>query len=252
MSKLRKPDLVLLHGWGMNQAVWQQWLPLLQPDWQVHTLDLPGFGLSPGCPEPYSLAAICMLLQPQLPDRAVVCGWSLGGLVGIELARRYPQQVRALALLAASPCFMAQPDWPGMSAQVFTQFQQQLSKDMALTIQRFLAIQAMGSPSAKEDIKQLRHAILQLPAPSPAAVSGGLLLLQDSDLRTELARLPLPVYAAFGRLDTLVPIGAEQALQLLMPTAKTHCFAHASHASFISHPTESTAWLRSIRQQLPA
>lgn len=247
-----KPQLVLLHGWGMNQAVWQQWLPLLQQDWQVQALDLPGFGLSRQCPKPYNLAALVELLQPQLPARAVLCGWSLGGLVAIELARRFPQQVQALALLAASPCFMAQSDWPGMSARIFTQFQQQLSHNIAQTIQRFLAIQALGSPSAKEDIKQLRQAILQLPEPQPEAVLGGLELLQHGDLRAELARLPLPVYAAFGRLDTLVPSAAEQALQQLVPSAQTHCFAHASHAPFISHPAESAAWLLHCQQQLPA
>ncbi|SEA86230.1 pimeloyl-[acyl-carrier protein] methyl ester esterase [Alkalimonas amylolytica] len=251
MSKQSKPNLVLLHGWGMNQAVWQQWLPLLQQDWQVHTLDLPGFGLSKDCPEPYTLTMLAELLQPQLPAKAVLCGWSLGGLVAIELARCYPQQVQALALLAASPCFMAQTDWPGMSARIFTQFQQQLSNNIPLTIQRFLAIQAMGSASAKDDIKQLRQAILQLPEPKPEAVTGGLALLQSCDLRAELASLPLPVHAAFGRLDTLVPIGVEQALQQLMPSAQTHCFAHASHAPFISHPTESAAWLQQIRPQLP-
>ncbi|MCC5826848.1 MAG: pimeloyl-ACP methyl ester esterase BioH [Alkalimonas sp.] len=235
----------------MNQAVWQQWLPLLQQDWQVHTLDLPGFGLSKDCPKPYALAVLAELLQPQLPAKAVLCGWSLGGLVAIELARSYPQQVQALALLAASPCFMAQTDWPGMSARIFTQFQQQLSNNIPLTIQRFLAIQAMGSPSAKGDIKQLRQAILQLPEPKSEAVTGGLALLQSCDLRAELVSLSLPVHAAFGRLDTLVPIEVEQALQQRIPTAKTHCFAHASHAPFISHPAESAAWLQQIRTQLP-
>lgn len=252
MSEQSKPDLVLLHGWGMNQAVWQQWTPLLQSDWQVHTLDLPGFGLSKDCPNPYNLAALAEQLQPQLPPKAVLCGWSLGGLVAIELAKRYPQQVTALALLAASPCFMAQTDWPGMSARIFSQFQQQLSHNIPLTIQRFLAIQAMGSPSAKDDIKQLRQAILQLPEPQPAAVVGGLELLQRCDLRAELAGLTMPVYAAYGRLDTLVPIAAEPALQQLIPAVRTHCFAHASHAPFISHPVESAAWLRQFQQQLPA
>ncbi|MEE2002223.1 pimeloyl-ACP methyl ester esterase BioH [Alkalimonas sp. MEB108] len=252
VSEQSKPDLVLLHGWGMNQAVWLQWLALLQRDWQVNTLDLPGFGLSKNCPEPYALAALAEQLQPQLPAKAVLCGWSLGGLVAIELAKRYPQQVQALVLLASTPCFMAQADWPGMSARIFSQFQQQLSHNIPLTIQRFLAIQAMGSPSAKDDIKQLRQAILQLPEPQQVAVVGGLELLQSCDLRAELARLQVPVFAGFGRLDTLVPIAVQPALQQLMPAVQTHCFPHASHAPFISHPVESAAWLRQIQQQLPA
>ncbi|MCV5870744.1 pimeloyl-[acyl-carrier protein] methyl ester esterase, partial [Escherichia coli] len=37
------PDLVLLHGWGMNGAVWQQTVESLQPYFRVHVVDLPGY-----------------------------------------------------------------------------------------------------------------------------------------------------------------------------------------------------------------
>ena len=40
------PDLVLLHGWGMNGAVWQQTVESLQPYFRVHVVDLPGYGHS--------------------------------------------------------------------------------------------------------------------------------------------------------------------------------------------------------------
>jgi pimeloyl-[acyl-carrier protein] methyl ester esterase len=39
-------DLVLIHGWGMNGAVWQQLLPLLTPFYRVHWVDMPGYGHS--------------------------------------------------------------------------------------------------------------------------------------------------------------------------------------------------------------
>ena len=248
----RKPSLVLLHGWGMNKAVWQQWLPLLETDWTVSTPDLPGFGESNHYPEPYRLDAVCQQLEAELPESAVLCGWSLGGLVALALAARYPKRVKALVLLAASPCFMAQGHWPGMAEAMFRQFQQQLSQDINQTIQRFLAIQAMGSPSAREDIKQLRQTILQQPTAQPAALKGGLELLANSDLRDELTQLELPVFAGFGRLDTLVPMSVIDALSACQPKALIYRFEHASHAPFISHPDEATEWLQSIQQELVA
>ena len=39
-------DLVLLHGWGMNGAVWQQTAQRLSQHFHVHIVDLPGFGHS--------------------------------------------------------------------------------------------------------------------------------------------------------------------------------------------------------------
>ncbi len=36
------PDLVLVHGWGMNGAVWQQTVNALEADFRVHVVDLQG------------------------------------------------------------------------------------------------------------------------------------------------------------------------------------------------------------------
>ena len=250
LTECRKPSLVLLHGWGMNHAVWQQWLPLLQSNWVVSTPDLPGFGASQQYPTPYQLDAVCQQLEAELPESCVVCGWSLGGLVALALAARNPKRVKALVLLAASPCFMSQDGWPGMAATMFQQFRQQLSQNIHQTIQRFLAIQAMGSPSTREDIKCLRQAILQQPAPQQVALEGGLELLAGSDLRDELSQLNQPTFAGFGRLDTLVPIALTEAIRACQPHALIHRFEHASHAPFISHPQETAAWLHSIQQSL--
>ena len=41
------PDLVLLHGWGMNADVWDELAPELARQFRVHCVDAPGHGLSP-------------------------------------------------------------------------------------------------------------------------------------------------------------------------------------------------------------
>ncbi|MGL5361217.1 MAG: alpha/beta fold hydrolase, partial [Shewanella sp.] len=40
------PDLVLLHGWGVNGGLFSGVLDALS-EYRVHVVDLPGFGLSP-------------------------------------------------------------------------------------------------------------------------------------------------------------------------------------------------------------
>ena len=47
--------------------------------------------------------------------------------------------------VASSPCFMAREDWPGIAPKVLAGFNQMLAGDFMQTIERFLAIQAMGS-----------------------------------------------------------------------------------------------------------
>ena len=76
-----KPTVVLIHGWGLNHAIWQPVADVLATDYQVLVLDLPGYGLATHYPEPYSLEAITDQLAAQVPAQSFVLGWSLGGLV---------------------------------------------------------------------------------------------------------------------------------------------------------------------------
>ncbi|MGL5588977.1 MAG: pimeloyl-ACP methyl ester esterase BioH, partial [Aeromonas veronii] len=106
------------------------------------------------------------------------------------------------------------------------------------TIERFLAIQAMGSEHARDDIRQLRHWLAERPTPQFAALEAGLTLLADIDLREPLRELDLPWLRVYGRLDSLVPKAAIPLLDDLYPASRSVTLNKASHAPFISHPDE--------------
>ena len=239
-----KPTLVLLHGWGMNQGVWHSVVSRFGHKVQVLTPDLPGFGLNQQYPKPYDLNAVIASLADNIPENSYVCGWSLGGLLAIGLAKCFAHKVKQVGLIAASPCFVAREQWPGMNEQVLQQFAQALSSNLAQTIERFLAIQAMGSSSARDDIKMLRQAIMAYPAAQPEAVVGALQLLKQ-DLTAEFSSLTQPVSGIYGRLDALVPADVVTQLQQLNNNCHMTLVEHASHAPFISHPDVFNRWLSS-------
>lgn len=241
--KFSQNPLVFLHGWGLNHQVWSQLVLALPAELAIHTPDLPGFGLSP-CPVSYDIDSVLAQLAEQIPDQSTVIGWSLGGLLAIALASRYPDKVKKLGLIASSPCFMAKENWPGMESRVMLQFAGQLQQDLALTVERFLAIQAMGSSTARQDIKLLKQAVLSLALPSSVALQGGLDLLATLDLRQEFASLRQPVFAILGRLDSLVPVAIAPLLQNLRPAAHIEILPKASHAPFISHQQEFISLLQ--------
>lgn len=248
-----KPTVVLIHGWGLNHAIWQPVVDALATEYQVLALDLPGYGLASQYPEPYGLDSITDQLAMQIPPQSFVLGWSLGGLVATQLALRYPAKVRSLALVASSPCFLQQQDWPGMNAQVMQQFAGALSANLALTVERFLAIQAMGSTTARQDIKQLKQAVLSLPLPPAKVLAAGLEILATTDLRPMLTKLSMPLYGCFGRLDSLVPVAVTSQLTDMAPGLQLTVLAKASHAPFISHLPEFMLWLRHwLQAQAPS
>lgn len=229
-------DLVLLHGWGLNNAVWQGLVPLLSPYFRLHMVDLPGFGDSELLPQ-QDLTSLANTLASRIfevADDAVWLGWSMGGLIATKVATLYPEKVRQLVLVASNPKFTESTEWHGIAPDVLAQFIASLGQDFKKTIDRFLAIQAMGSPSAKQDIKQLRAWLAAKPMPQPAALSGGLDILYNEDLRAELVNLTLPCLAMMGRLDGLVPIKVAEDIQALNSEINIIEFKQSSHAPFVT------------------
>lgn len=239
------PDLVLLHGWGMNGAVWHGIASELAAHYRLHLVDLPGFGNSPlkGGSE-YTLPWLAEQVAAVLPEKCHLLGWSLGGLVASQLALTMPERLHSLITVASSPCFMARDEWPGIAPKVLAGFNQMLAGDFMQTIERFLAIQAMGSEHARNDIRQLRHWLAERPAPQLAALEGGLGLLAEVDLREALVNLDLPWLRLYGRLDTLVPKAAIPLLDECYPASRSRVLDKASHAPFISHPEQFITLLR--------
>lgn len=231
-------DLILLHGWGLNAAVWQKVSSALAQGYRVHALDLPGFGDSEWRTEFEDIGQVATRLDQYLSDQcsgpATVLGWSLGGLLATLLALQSPQKVKRLHTLASSPCFVRQENWPGIPESVLVDFKQQLNDDFMATIKRFLSVQAMGSPSARQDVKLLRQQLLQKPAPHPEALEAGLNWLQHIDLREQIALIEVPWWRSYGRLDTLVPVQVSQQLTSAPDNQHIWIFDNSAHAPFLN------------------
>ncbi len=239
-------ELVLIHGWGLNSGVWQSVIPELVEFARITTIDLPGFGLnSTVLPDDYSLVNIVELISQTLPDNSVLVGWSLGGLVAQSIAIEQPERLSGLVTVASTPCFAQKTDWHGIKPEVLNAFEAQLEHDFAKTLARFLAIQALGSPSAKADIKLIQQQVQAFPDPSHVALMDGLALLSSVDLRESIARIMCPTLRLYGRLDSLVPYDVIAQIQQLQPNAHYDVVPHAAHAPFISH---RQLWVEKLQQ----
>ena len=228
------PDLVLLHGWGMNAAVWGDVAGALAQHFRLHCVDLPGHGASPA---PCTLDELADLLAAALPRRVAVCGWSFGGQVALNWALRKPDQVERLVLLATTPRFVRGAAWDcGIDAAVLDDFARGLAHDYHATLQRFTALQARGDTHPRVVLRRLREHLLARGEPDVAALDAGLQLLRETDMRDRLERIAQPALILHGERDTLVPLAAGEYLQRALPHAVIEVFAGAAHAPFIAQP----------------
>lgn len=244
------PDLVLLHGWGLHSGVWEETAATLAENFRVTLIDLPGHGRSPLLAGHYSLTTLAQQLLESAPPHAMWVGWSLGGIIAMHLAAQHPERVNKLMLVASTPKFVRAPGWEhGVEADTLDEFVCALTSDYRSCIKRFLALQLRGSAHAAQTLRRLDAIAFRHGEPDQRALSAGLALLRDSDMRAGLGGITCPALVIAGERDMLTPPDAQRFLAAHLPQAHLSVITGAGHAPFLSHAQEFLRVLNEFLQQ---
>jgi pimeloyl-[acyl-carrier protein] methyl ester esterase len=232
------PALALIHGWAMHSGLFAPLAERLADRYTLHLVDLPGHGHARADTTALEPATLAAELVERVPD-AVWLGWSLGGQFALRAALDHPACVRGLVMVASSPKFVRSEDWPhGVSPSLFGDFGDALRRDFRGTLEGFLALEALGSASAQDELRKLRAQAFERGEPAERALQEGLRLLDVFDVRDELPHLQVPSLWLSGRRDRLVPAGAMPAAAALAPDARSVVIANAGHAPFLGAADE--------------
>lgn len=239
------PDLVLIHGWALHGGVFAPLAERLAAHARLHLVDLPGHGHSRGSTVPLEPAMVASEIAARTPP-AVWLGWSLGGLFALRAASSLPT-VRGLVMVAATPRFVRGPEWPhAVDPAVFGQFAHDLAQDYDTTLERFIALDTLGSEHGRAELKSLRTLLRARGQPEPEALQAGLRLLEATDLRRSLPSLAIPSLWLAGRRDRLVDPRGMAAAASRAPGARLVELAGAGHAPFLGHVDAVAAELRTF------
>jgi pimeloyl-ACP methyl ester carboxylesterase len=105
-----KPDVVLIPGLSSSREVWAGEAAKLAPNYGLHLVQINGFAGQPAGPNATGeiLPAVVEELHEYISSRGmqpVVIGHSLGGLLTLMLADKYPQDVKKMVIVDSMPFF---------------------------------------------------------------------------------------------------------------------------------------------------
>ena len=97
------PVVVLLHGFPLSNAMWEEQLSGIGSIYRIIAPDLRGHGESPAPEGVYTMDEMAddvveLLDFLSISERIVLGGLSMGGYVALSLVVRYPERVRGLML----------------------------------------------------------------------------------------------------------------------------------------------------------
>jgi pimeloyl-[acyl-carrier protein] methyl ester esterase len=184
-------------------------------------------------------------LITDMPGQAILCGWSLGGQIALDLAHRYPERVSRLVLIGTTPRFVSLTDdehsrnWPyGLDAAMVRSFIEGFELDPTTTLRRFIALQTLGDRERRMVGAHLAGALSDAGPAYRAGLAAGLGVLSQADLRERTTSIHQPALVLHGANDALMPANAALWLADHLCDARLHLIDDCGHAPFLSRPEE--------------
>lgn len=203
--------VIVFNGWAAGPEAWE--LTSFRRDWTfsyIEQLD--------GVPE--------RVLEDF--DEFILVGFSMGGSSALRMLIKYPEKVKGLVLVSATPCMMERKDegWRGMSERRFEAFS--FGVDLMFG----------DDPSPVYDRAQLAR---------------GLDYLIRTDLRKELEAMPkttFPVRIFHSIADGIVRPNNAAYLKTIFPQAEVEMIAGSEHTLPVTIPEKIDAAVSAILKEV--
>ncbi len=230
--------IVLSAGLGGGAGYWKPQIDALAEHFSVLLYDHRGTGRNAGpLPAGYTISdmadEVAGILDDAGIERAHFMGHALGGLVGLELAHRFPQRLVKLVLVNA---------WDALDSHTARCFEARLhvleagGPSAYVRAQPIFLYPAAWLSAHTEHVEaEVTHGIAHFQGRENLLAR--IAALRAFDMSASLCTIPVPTLVAATRDDVLVPWTRSQRLADGLPNASLHVFPAGGHGSTVTDPT---------------
>lgn len=227
------PAVMLINGWTASGLLWPDaFVERLASRYRVIRVDNRGSGWSRTAPHPFTIEDladdVAGVLAMTGVRRATVVGFSMGGLIGQELALRHPGLVSSLVLVAT------RPPVPAHATHDLTGFESALGPagvrpSVAHLRDLWGSFCAPGfAEQHPEVINEILAAIVRRPTPR-RSVMAQMRAVAAWGHADRLRELEVATHIVHGTDDPLMPAENAEHLASLIPASRTHLLEGVGH-----------------------
>ena len=223
MDKAKTP-LLFVHGSGGNGLLWKQQLRGLADTYSPIALDLPGHGNSTGnsCQSISLYGDYIRELKESLAlPPFTLCGHSLGGAIALNYQLNYPDELKAIILVAT-----------GGRLRVASEILDRYGRGEKMPE---LASYLYGSHASAKMISEGEKYIMDVPA---RVWHDDFTACNNFDVLSELHKINVPVLILCGTEDQMTPPKYSHYLEQKIPGAKLELFPGSGHMLMLEKPRE--------------
>jgi pimeloyl-ACP methyl ester carboxylesterase len=263
LERGRGRPLLLIHGITLQARIWAPQFHLLADRYRVLAMDVRGHGQSKagrdGFGRHISAADVKAVLDHFDLRDAVVVGHSMGGMILMEFAGDFPEElsgrVAGLVFMDTAAYQIApKPVLPlakALGRRVGTRFeegrrvpQRKMGEDDLSWVFARLAFGARPSARAVDELRRCGAEV-----PQTTSLPSGIDLL-DHDARRALAATSTPSLVLVGSRDLLTPVYAARRIAEFLPMARFHVLPGAGHQLMQERPFEVARLLDEFTAEL--
>lgn len=232
------PPVILANSLGTDFRIWDEVAARLASSWRVICYDKRGHGLSEVPPGPYRIADftddLIALADTLGLSRFSLVGLSIGGLIGQDLAVRYPERLSALVLADTAPKVGTTESW---TARIDAVRANGLSAIADAVMERWFTPAFHREKPA--ELAGWRNLLLCQPAAGYIATCEA---LSQADLTATTGAIAAPTLVVCGDSDQSTPPELVEAMALRIPGARFSLIEGCGHIP----PAEQPAILATL------
>lgn len=233
--------LLIWHGWGGSSDSWQKIQEILSQNFQVFSLDLPGFGKSSNPPNSWRVDDYLSILSNFIEKKSLndfyLVGHSFGGGLAAKFTAENPQKVKALVLTGAAI----------FRSKKRLNWRQKIASGLAKFGSIFERMPLIGKslyPLARRFI--YRFAGVHDYSRANSVMKEIFKNVISEDLSSCLPQIKTPTLILWGRNDKSTPMQDALAAQKLIFGSQLKIIKKANHSPHLTQPEETARSISSF------